>query len=103
MVLADLQLPQQEGPTVEFKVQWSDTVKSTLCSFLNTRGGQIFFGVTDDGKVKGVEDVDKLERAIVSVMRFSMHPDASRLCKTTAVQEPRKLKNDAYARGLPKR
>lgn len=82
MVLADLQLPQQEGPTVEFKVQWSDTVKSTLCSFLNTRGGQIFFGVTDDGKVKGVEDVDKLERAIVSVMRFSMHPDASRLCKT---------------------
>ena len=47
-----------------------------MCMGSLPRGGQIFFGVTDDGKVKGVEDVDKLERAIVSVMRFSRvyHP-----------------------------
>lgn len=82
MILNDQQLPQQEGPTVEFKVQWSDTVKSTLCSFLNTRGGKIYFGISDDGQVVGIDYVDKVQRAIVSVMRFSMHPDASPLCKT---------------------
>lgn len=82
MLINDDQLPQQEGLTVEFKLKWSDTAKSTLCSFLNTQGGKIYFGVSDDGKVVGIEDVDKLQRTIVSVMRFSMHPDASRLCKT---------------------
>ena len=82
MSLEDLQLPQREGLTVEFKVKWSDTAKSTLCSFLNTQGGRIYFGISDDGKIVGIDNADELQRTIISVMRFSMHPDASSLCKT---------------------
>ena len=59
-----------------------DTVKSTLCSFLNTQGGKIYFGVSDDGQIIGIDNTDELQRRILSVMRFSMHPEATALCKT---------------------
>lgn len=78
-----IRIPAAEGPTVEFKLAWSDTAKESFDAFLNTSGGQVFFGVTDDGDVVGVDNADLVERSIISVFRFAMHPQADSLCKVT--------------------
>lgn len=44
-------LPEYEGVRVEFKENWSDTAKKTLIAFANTLGGDLYFGVTDDGAI----------------------------------------------------
>lgn len=77
------QIPAAEGPTVDFKQTWSDTAKESFNAFLNTSGGQVFFGVNDNGNVVGVDDADLVERSIGSVFRFAMHPQASTLCRVT--------------------
>lgn len=38
-----VKLPEQEGPRVEFKQEWSETAKKTLIAFANTLGGEIYF------------------------------------------------------------
>ena len=82
MNLNDLQIPKKEGQIVAFEVAWSEDVKSTLCAFLNTQGGRIYFGVRDDGFVVGVDDAKALQEAILSVLQDAISPDASQYCKT---------------------
>ena len=82
MFSEDLQFPQQQGLCVAFEAQWSDEATSALCAFLNTQGGRIYFGISDDGNIVGIDNAEEVQQTIVSAMRFSMQPDASRLCKT---------------------
>lgn len=82
MNLNDLQIPKQEGQIVAFEVAWSEDVKSTLCAFLNTQGGRIYFGVREDGFVVGVDDAKAFQDAILSVLEDVISPDASQYCKT---------------------
>ena len=82
MNLNDLQIPKKEGQIVAFEVAWSEDVKSTLCAFLNTQGGRIYFGVREDGSVVGVDDAKALQEAILSVVLDAISPDASQYCKT---------------------
>jgi len=44
-----------EGPTLEFKRSTGELREAlkTICAFLNTRGGTVFFGVNRRGKVEG--------------------------------------------------
>ncbi|MCA6071229.1 MAG: ATP-binding protein [Endomicrobium sp.] len=51
-------LSQVEGSYLEFKEctdKISKTVYETVCAFLNTKGGEIFIGVKDNGTVVGVD------------------------------------------------
>jgi len=70
MKFSDLQklVSQGETDTVEFKQttgQLTAGVK-TLCAFLNTKGGTILFGVSDNGTIKGQTIEDKTKRHIVN-------------------------------------
>ncbi len=50
-------IAQGEGLKVEFKEArhtLPTTIYETVCSFLNTKGGDILLGVTDDGEITGV-------------------------------------------------
>jgi ATP-dependent DNA helicase RecG len=38
-----------ESETIEFKVQWTESVLETAAAFANTRGGTLLVGVDDDG------------------------------------------------------
>ena len=78
-------IPPAEGIVTEFKEAWSETAKESFCAFLNTYGGQVYFGVADDGSVVGVSNPDQVVRSAVSVFRFAMHPEASRQCKTRTI------------------
>lgn len=48
-------LLQGETQSVEFKTSFSDEVIVSLVAFSNANGGTVYIGVTDKGKVSGVE------------------------------------------------
>ena len=43
-----------EGETVEFKEGFDRKTVETASAFANTKGGTIFIGITDKGKIKGI-------------------------------------------------
>ncbi len=44
-----------ENETIEFKEVFDKEAIETATAFTNTRGGAIFVGVSDSGKIKGVQ------------------------------------------------
>lgn len=62
----EIVIPPFETDTVEFKTQWTESVKKAISAFLNSSGGTIYFGVDDAGNVLGIpqSQVDKLLNTI---------------------------------------
>ena len=62
-----------EGREVEFKQEWSsnDVISRVICSFANTNGGLIFFGVNDSAIIKGIpkKDLDIYQRKITECIK----------------------------------
>lgn len=48
-------IPTTESETVEFKSSFDREVIETLAAFANAKGGRVFVGVSDKGKVSGVQ------------------------------------------------
>ena len=48
-------LPTSESGKVEFKTSFNEDVIESLVAFSNVKGGTVFIGVGDDGKVKGIQ------------------------------------------------
>ncbi|MFT4060942.1 MAG: ATP-binding protein [Edaphocola sp.] len=46
---------QGESETLEFKTSFGDEVIVSLVAFANTKGGTVCIGVSDEGKIKGVD------------------------------------------------
>ncbi|MBO5182768.1 MAG: putative DNA binding domain-containing protein [Paraprevotella sp.] len=59
-----------ESCTVEFKETTGQLERGmeTLCAFLNNRGGTVFFGVNDKGKIVGQDVSDKTKRDIAEAI-----------------------------------
>jgi len=45
-------LPSKESQTVEFKPSFDKEVIETLVAFSNAKGGTVYIGVSDRGKIK---------------------------------------------------
>jgi len=60
-----------EGITLEFKECKNKVTKSlyeTICAFLNRYGGEILLGVTDQGEITGIDDVESIKKEIISTL-----------------------------------
>lgn len=68
---------QHESSKVEFKREYSDTIRRSVIAFANSDGGCIFVGIADDGEVYGVADVDVTLSRIASTIRDSILPDVT--------------------------
>lgn len=68
-----------ESLTVEFKREYSESVKKTIIAFANTDGGTLYIGVEDDGTVVGVPDetIDATQLKITTCIRNAIRPDVS--------------------------
>jgi len=67
-----------EGKTIEFKREFNEKVTNTMLAFLNTGGGTLYLGISDDGSVYGIqEDIDLVIRKVSSSFRDSITPDPS--------------------------
>ena len=60
-----------ESETLEFKKSTGQLQRAgeTLCAFLNGKGGHVFFGVTDSGKIVGQEVTDSTLQGIAEMIR----------------------------------
>ena len=47
----------RETRTTEFKESITNTFLKTVSAFSNYGGGEIFFGIDDNGNIKGLSDV----------------------------------------------
>ncbi len=58
-----------EGFTTEFKQGGTTQIGRELCAFANATGGMILIGVTDDGRVVGVKEPNRLKSEIQAIAR----------------------------------
>jgi len=72
------QIRQGEGAGTEFKaeVRNLETIARTVCAFLNTRGGTVFCGVDEKGKLIGIEAVADYVQSIHAYLLESITPKA---------------------------
>ena len=47
-------IPKKENATVEFKSSFIEEAIETLVAFSNTKGGTVYIGISDRGKIQGV-------------------------------------------------
>ncbi len=67
-----------ENSSTEFKREYNEKVNHTLLAFLNTDGGTLYIGLSDDGSAYGIEgDIDLEARRVASSFRDSVSPDPS--------------------------
>ena len=59
----------------EFKLKLTDKLEKEVISFLNTKGGNIYIGVNDDGKIIGLDcNVDELQKEIKDRIKNNIVP-----------------------------
>lgn len=64
-----------ENEKVEFKSILNEKLEKVVISFLNSKtGGDIYIGVSDDGTVVGLENVDKTQLAITDRIKNNIQP-----------------------------
>lgn len=66
-----------ESGTIEYKREYTDSVKYAVIAFANTDGGKIFIGVDDDGGARGVADIGGVMLKVTNTIRDSIRPDVT--------------------------
>lgn len=66
----------KESQTLEFKRDTSslEPILKTVIAFANTAGGMLIIGVEDDGKVVGVNSVEKIQEQVVNAISNRIQP-----------------------------
>jgi ATP-dependent DNA helicase RecG len=72
------QIRNGEDIGTEFKtaVEHMDAIAKTVCSFLNTKGGSVFCGVDDNGKIVGIHDVHAKIQKLQGFLNDAISPKA---------------------------
>ena len=78
-----------EGYHIEFKQALDKSLIDTICAFANSSGGRIFMGVTDKGKVKGIDTSNRTRSKIQNILN-QLQPKLS-----VTVTAKKKLDNDS--------
>lgn len=99
----------RETKTVEFKKMITNSFLKTVSAFSNYNGGDIFFGIDDDGNVKGLQDVKQSCLDIENKINDNISPQPDytievqsdntiRLTVKAGVHKPYLYKSKAYKR-----
>ena len=62
-------LQEGEGLKIEFKEAFDKSLAKEICAFANSKGGRIFIGISDDGKIKGIKITNGLRSQIQDIAR----------------------------------
>ncbi len=100
----------RETRTLEFKETITNTFLKTVSAFSNYDGGTIYFGIDDDGKIKGLPDVrqscldieNKINDSIAPqpdyMLEIQNNDQTIKLTVKSGVQKPYLYKSKAYKR-----
>ena len=72
---------KSEGLQTEFKREYVEDFKKSVIAFANSDGGELFFGIEDDGSVCGIQDTDETMLKITNAIRDSISPDITLFTK----------------------
>jgi len=66
-----------ETQNIEYKEKFTDKALETLCSFANTKGGILYIGISNDGKIVGVDVNNETIRTITEKItsKLGIHPE----------------------------
>lgn len=73
-----------ENYQLEFKREYTEDIKKSVVAFLNSEGGTILVGVSNDGKVAGLKDTDDVMKRLSLSIRNSIRPDCSQFISMRA-------------------
>lgn len=84
---------QPEDHRTEYKLKLTDQLEKEVVGFLNTReGGTLYIGISDDGQVVGVDEIDAVQRKVIDRIRNNIVPPTMGLFEvTTETQEQRAI------------
>ena len=100
----------RETRTTEFKEMITNTFLKTVSAFSNYDGGEIFFGIDDNGNIKGLSDVKQACLDIENKINDSITPQPDytlelqnndrtiKLTVKSGLQKPYLYKSKAYKR-----
>ncbi|MDO4982875.1 MAG: putative DNA binding domain-containing protein [Eubacteriales bacterium] len=71
-----------ESDKTELKVRYSDTIVKEIVAFLNTEGGTIIIGVSDDGEIVGVSRVDETMQKLSDIITGQIEPNPQEIIST---------------------
>lgn len=87
----------KEGLRLEFKLAQgglpNKELRCTYSAFANTAGGILILGITDDGKVKGVPNIDKRHKELVDLLNNSQQVSCN-LCARPGFVEKMELEGE---------
>lgn len=64
-----------ESETVELKSAVVPDICKVIVAFANTKGGTLYIGVDDNGKISGIDNADRVTLQINNMVRDSVKPD----------------------------
>lgn len=67
-------IPSFESETIEFKESLPRDLAKVLCAFANSRGGEIFIGISDDSNIVGIKNIDETQIRISNIARYECRP-----------------------------
>ena len=100
----------RETRTLEFKETITNTFLKTVSAFSNYDGGTIYFGIDDDGNIKGLKDVKQACLDIENKINDSISPQPNytmeiqnndqtiKLTVKSGIQKPYLYKSKAFKR-----
>lgn len=81
----------KENRKLEFKESITNTFLKTVSAFANYDGGTILFGVDDNGKVVGLENLDQQCLDIENRINDSIKPKPDYSISTNNIEKPYRL------------
>lgn len=81
----------RESETVELKSVVVEDVKKEVIAFANSNGGTLYIGVSDDGTVIGVTNVDETIQQITNITRDAIKPDITMFLHYSTMEISEKL------------
>ena len=75
-----------EDSNTEFKEVYVNDVKKEVVAFTNTDGGTIYIGISDDGKVVGLDHLDSVMTQVSNALKDGIKPDVMPFVKISSVE-----------------
>lgn len=75
-----------ESETIELKQELNKNIKKEIVAFANTKGGTIYIGVSDNGDILGLNNIDKDVESLSCMIKEGIVNDLVPYCNIEIIQ-----------------